>query len=326
MKNVNQKIPVITTGEGSKQKVSPLLLRRYLEREGFGQFMTTNDRTTKRFFFRDDENVLRIFSADNIRDYVIKEMEAFLEGDDEGQAVLLSDLMSRYKSLEPEVLFQIQCFGELENKDSEKLELAHDDKNTCFIRFLNGVVVINKDNIELLSYGHLGDQGAVWENSIIRKNIEIDKTQGLYEKFCLNAMRTRDRKVTSSDGDWTREYPITDSVEKNFESLRSSIGYLLHADNTIQKAVIYIDRNSTIIKEEGGNGKSFVMSSLGHFRDRMSVNGKQFYKGTGGDRFAFSGVTPSTGLIHIDDIDKNFDFKSLFAFLTGDLEVEGLIG
>ena len=325
MKNVNQEIPVITTGDGSKQKVSPLLLRKYLEREGFGQFMTTNDRTTKRFFFHNDENVLRIFSADNIRDYVIKNIEAFLEGDDIVQAVLLIDLMSRFSSaaLESQVLVSIQCFGELDNNDSKKMELASDDPNTCFIRFLNGVVVINKDDISLISYGHLGDQGAVWENSIIRKNIEIDETQGLYEKFCLNAMRIRDTKVTSSDGDWTREYPISNTVEKNFESLRSSIGYLLHADNTIQKAVVYIDRNSTITKEEGGNGKTVVMKSIQYFRDRMSVNGKQFYKGTGGDRFAFSGVTPSTGLIHIDDIDKNFDFKSLFAFLTGDLEVEG---
>ena len=325
MKNVNQEIPVITTGEGSKQKVSPLLLRKHLEGEGFGQFMTTNDRTTKRFFFHNDENVLRIFSADNIRDYVIKNIEAFLDGDDIGQAVLLIDLMSRFSSaaLESQVLVSIQCFGELDNNDSKKMELASDDPNTCFIRFLNGVVVINKDDISLISYGHLGDQGAVWENSIIRKNIEIDETQGLYEKFCLNAMRIRDTKVTSSDGDWTREYPISNTVEKNFESLRSSIGYLLHADNTIQKAVVYIDRNSTITKEEGGNGKTVVMKSIQYFRDRMSVNGKQFYKGTGGDRFAFSGVTPSTGLIHIDDIDKNFDFKSLFAFLTGDLEVEG---
>ena len=325
MKNLNQEIPVITTGEGSKQKVSPLLLRKYLEREGFGQFMTTNDRTTKRFFFHNDENVLRIFSADNIRDYVIKQLESFLEGDDIGQPVLLIDLMSRFSSaaLESQVLVSIQCFGELDNNDSKKMELASDDPNTCFIRFLNGVVVINKDEISLISYCELTDQGAVWENSIIRKNIEIDETQGLYEQFCLNSMRVRDVKVTSSDGNWTREYPISNTVEKNFESLRSSIGYLLHADNTIQKAVVYIDRNSTITKEEGGNGKTVVMKSIQYFRDRMSVNGKQFYKGTGGDRFAFSGVTPSTGLIHIDDIDKNFDFKSLFAFLTGDLEIEG---
>tara|TARA_R110000868_G_scaffold110644_2_gene299485 strand:- start:485 stop:2182 length:1698 start_codon:yes stop_codon:yes gene_type:complete len=325
MKDINQEIPVITTGEGSKQKISTLLLRKYLESEGFGQFMTTNDRTTKRFFFLNDENVLRIFSADNIRAYVIKNIETFFEGDDIRQALILSDLMSRFSSalLESQVLVFIQCFGELDNNDYKKMELASDDPNTCFIRFLNGVVVINKDAISLISYSHLGDQGAVWENSIIRKNIEINEKKGLYEQFCLNAMRVRDPKVSSSDGDWKREYPVSNNVQKNFKSLRSSIGYLLHADNTIQKAVVYIDRNSTITKEEGGNGKTVVMKSIQYFRDRMSVNGKQFYKGTGGDRFAFSGVTPSTGLIHIDDIDKNFDFKSLFAFLTGDLETEG---
>jgi len=323
MKNVNQEIPVITIGEGSKQKISPLLLRHYLESEGFGQFMTTNDRTAKRFYFRNDENVLRLFNADNIRDFVVKQLESFLDGDDIGQATLLIDLMSRYKSLESEVLFSIQCFGELDNNDSEKMELASDDRNTCFIRFLNGVVVITKDDIKVIPYSELTDKGSVWENSIIGKNIEIDETQGLYEQFCRNSMRVRDNKLASADSDWTREYPITDSVEKNFQSLRSSIGYLIHADNTIQKAVIYIDRNSTITKEEGGNGKTVVMKSIQYFRDRMSVNGKQFYKNNGGDRFAFSNVTPSTGLIHIDDIDKNFDFKSLFAFLTGDLEVEG---
>jgi hypothetical protein len=325
MKDVNQEIPVITTGDGNKQKISPLWLRHYLESQGFGQFMTTNDRTTKRFYFRNDENVLRLFNADNIRDFVIKELESFLDGDDILQATILIDLMSRYTSasLESQVLFQIQCFGELQNEDSKRLELASDDPNTCFIRFLNGVVVITKDDIKVIPYSDLTDKGLVWENSIIRKNIEIDETQGLYEQFCRNAMRVRDSKLASADSDWTREYPITDSVEKNFQSLRSSIGYLLHADNTIQKAIVYIDRNSTITKEEGGNGKTVVMKSIQHFRDRMSVNGKQFYKGGGGDRFAFSGVTPSTGLIHIDDIDKNFDFKSLFAFLTGDLEVEG---
>ena len=325
MKNENQEIPVITIGEGSKQKISPLWLRHYLESEGFGQFMTTNDRTTKRFFFRNDENVLRLFNADNIRNFVITQLESFLDGDDIAQAAILIDLMSRYRSasLESEVLFQIQCFGELQNEDSKRLELASDDPNTCFIRFLNGVVVITKDDTEVIPYSELTDEGLVWENSIIRKNIEIDEDEGLYERFCLNAMRVRDNKLASSDSDWTREYPITDSVEKNFASLKSSIGYLLHADNSVQKAIVYIDRNSTITKEEGGNGKTVVMKSIQYFRDRMSVNGKQFYKNNGGDRFAFSNVTPSTGLIHIDDIDKNFDFKTLFAFLTGDLEVEG---
>ena len=80
MKNENQEIPDITSGEGGKQKISPLLLQRYLESEGFGQFMTTNDRTTKKFFFRNDENVLRIFFPDNIRNYVVKTLKTFLDG------------------------------------------------------------------------------------------------------------------------------------------------------------------------------------------------------------------------------------------------------
>ena len=325
MKDVNQEIPVITTGDGNKQKISPLLLQMYLESEGFGQFMTTNDRTTKRFFFRNDENVLRIFSADNIRDYVVKNLKTFLDGEDASQVVILIDLMSRYRSasLESEVLFQIQCFGEFQNKDSEKLELASDDPNTCFIRFLNGVVVITKDDISLIPYCELTDQGAVWENSIIRKNIEIDETQGLYEQFCLNSMRVRDNKNHQQIQIGLVNIQSLMRLRRTFSHCGHQSVTCSHADNTVQKAIVYIDRNSTITKEEGGNGKTVVMKSIQYFRDRMSVNGKQFYKGGGGDRFAFSGVTPSTGLIHIDDIDKNFDFKSLFAFLTGDLEVEG---
>ena len=70
--------------------------------------------STMRMFF--------VFSADNIRDYVIKNIETFLEGDDIGQAVLLIDLMSRFSSaaLSLQVLFSIQCFGELDNNDSRE--------------------------------------------------------------------------------------------------------------------------------------------------------------------------------------------------------------
>ena len=100
MKIFEKEMPVITIGEDSKQKISPLLMRKYLESEGFGQLMTTNDRTTKRFFFRNDENVLRLYSPDNIRDYVIKNLETFLEGEPKQvvQAIILIDLMSRFSS------------------------------------------------------------------------------------------------------------------------------------------------------------------------------------------------------------------------------------
>ena len=40
-------------------------------------------------------------------------------------------------------------------------------------------------------------------------------------------------------------------------------------------------------------------------------------------RFAFSGVTPTTGLLHIDDTVRTLTSRLCHAFLTGDLEVEG---
>ena len=46
----------------------------------------------------DEKNVLRIFSADNIRDYVVKNLKTFLDGEDASQPVILIDLMSRYRS------------------------------------------------------------------------------------------------------------------------------------------------------------------------------------------------------------------------------------
>ena len=49
-------IPDIAMGFDDKKKLSPLLLKMHLEKKGFGQFMTTNDRTTDRFYFRNDEN------------------------------------------------------------------------------------------------------------------------------------------------------------------------------------------------------------------------------------------------------------------------------
>ncbi len=321
-------IPDIAMGFDDKKKLSPLLLKMHLEKKGFGQFMTTNDRTTDRFYFRNDENVLKIYTPENIRTFLIEELSEIILGDDKDlkmEAIQLHDLVSKYTdtSLKSQVLNSIRCFGEFDSEDAKPIQLAKDNPNTCFVRFINGVIVIDKDDISLVPYSNIEDKGLVWEKSIIPKKVEIDEERGLFEEFCFNAMKYNDSKISSTEGNWTEEYPITDSVKKNFEALCSAIGYLIHSDNSVQKAMIFIDRNSTITKEEGGNGKTVVMKAIQYFRDRMSVNGKQFYKGGGGDRFAFSGVTPSTGLIHIDDIDANFDFKSLFAFLTGDLEVEG---
>ena len=77
----------------------------------------------------------------------------------------------------------------------EKMELASDDPNTCFIRFLNGVVVINKDDIKLIPYSNLPIRVQSGRTQSSERTLRLMKTQGLYEQFCRNAMRVRDNKA-----------------------------------------------------------------------------------------------------------------------------------
>ena len=319
-----KQVPDLWADDG--KTLSPYRLRKFLEENGFGQFMTTSDRTTKRFFFRNDNNVLKTYNADNIRGWMIKYVEGCMSEENEGSVINLIEKISKYSSdkLTGEVLVSIKSFGEFSSEDAEMINLASDEPNKCYIRFRNGVVVITKSSIQLVPYSRFETEGSVWEASIIPRDIKIEKDpnhRGLFEKFVFNSMRTRDHKIEAMS-EWMDEYPITDNVRTNFEALRSSIGYLIHRDNSVQKAIIYVDQGSTLTEPEGSNGKTLIMKSISYFTDRLTINGKAFYN-DGGSRFAFSNVKPSTGLIHIDDLKAGFKFEDLFAFLTGDLEVEG---
>lgn len=328
MSKPNQIPPIYTLSDKGNMSLSPIRLRTFLESQGWGQFMTTTDRTKDRFFFRNDKNILKIYNSDNIRNWLIKYVEKCLDDENQETVFDLIDKLSRYpsSSLENQVLVSIDTYGEQETEDCEFLPITRDEIDKCYVRFKNGVVVITKDSIEKVPYGFLDNDSSAWESSIITRDIELSEpsekvdTEGLFAQFCLNAMRMKDPKITATK-DWRDEYPITDKVIQNFKSLMSAIGYLIHSNNSVEKCILFIDRNSTITKEEGQNGKTRVVEGIGYFRDRLSIDGRNGLQK--GDKFKFSGVTPSTGLVQFDDIAPTFDFKSMFSFLTGDFVVEG---
>ena len=68
------------TNKGNGIILSPLKMRKYLEKKGFAQFMTSEDRTAKRFYVQDDNNVLKIHNADTIKHFIIKEVEKCIDG------------------------------------------------------------------------------------------------------------------------------------------------------------------------------------------------------------------------------------------------------
>jgi hypothetical protein len=310
--------------------LSPLKMRKYLEKKGFAQFMTSEDRTAKRFYVQDDNNVLKIHNADTIKHFIIKEVEKCIDGEDlesklEEDAENLLNAIARRKGdmIENQVLKLLPVTADIECEDASEIKLATDTNKKSYFRFKNGVVVVTAEDIKLVEYADLKDEGLIWESNIIKRNITLDNAYGgLFEKFAVNALKVRDEKLKGANDDWTSEYPLTPSVITNLESLKSALGYLIQRDNTDQKCVVFVDRDSTPGSENGGNGKTFVMDAIKHFTGVVQIDGKQLFN-NGGTRFAYENVTPATGLIHIDETDAKFDFKNLFSVITGDFVVDG---
>jgi len=315
---------IFKLGKQGSPKLSPYLMKIYLQDLGFGQYMTSKDRTAKRFYFRNDNNILRVYSESNIREVIIKELNKHIGTENETVAIELIDLVLEYSdgNIKSNVMSTIHTFADFGNEDAKKIKIALDSFDKTVVRFANGVVIVTKDDIVKIPYAELDNQGAVWESAIIDRNVELVDSKGsLFEKFCLNAMRFQDKSLEASNDNWVEQYPVTDVVRKNYDALRSSIGYLINRNNETQKCVVYIDRDSNGVQSNGRNGKTVIMKSLQHFTDRVEMDGKQMYN-DGGVRFCFSTVTPWTGLVHIDETDHKFKFENLFSVITGEMKIE----
>ena len=230
-----------------------------------------------------------------------------------------------FGNLQSKTLNDLPVYSEEGFKDTQKLNLFADKKDTAHIRFKNGVVRITKDKVELLDYKKIKTDGAVWESSILDRNIKLLKNTdgGLFGKF-VNLAMTRNVNDENKK-DWTKEYGHNEKTKEQLESLISSYGYMIHTHNTsdVLKAIYFIDADSEIDQPKGGNGKSVVMESLKYFKKTIKVDGKLFRNAMdGGGRFNFSNVTIDTKFVIIDDIRPEFTFEMLFSMITGDMEVE----
>ena len=66
------------------------------------------------------------------------------------------------------------------------------------------------------------------------------------------------------------------------------------------------------------------MEQIKNYRNYAYINGKQFKKSLNdSSRFNFSNVKIDTGFIFIDDLNPDFDLRTMFSDITGDLTVEG---
>ena len=320
--------------------INPYKLKKVLVSKGFGQFLMDEDRTSKKILFLNDKGTLKIYDPINVKTFIRELIESipdkeFNNGGTYDTQSPNADSAPKYEvlyhwskyhhsKLRSEVIDDLPVHSDPKLDWTEDLQLFTDDQLTSFVRFKNGVVKITSKNIELLDPSDKSVQGNVWESSIIKRNITLRPSCGVFTKFVEKSVLVRDRNIT--DKDWTKSYQKTKDSNESLLALRTALGYLIHSHNTADqmKAIFFIDKGSDIGKPEGGNGKTLILKNLKHFKKLSVQDGKRFRDDeNGGGRFQFADVSLDTRLVLIDDLKPDFKFESLFSMITGDMEIEG---
>ena len=201
----------------------------------------------------------------------------------------------------------------LKNEKTKELytPIFQDNGDEVFTYFQNGIVKTTQNGSKMIDYSDITD-GYIWESRILDTvdEIKIDgNRKGDFEKFCELTMSVKDK-----NGDWKVD-------ENEYKTFRTTYGYMLsnYTNNGDTPSPIFVDKDSDGVRAEGGNGKSFVMGSVEHWKKTLPINGKNIQEK---DRFLFSGVQTDTEFVFLDDVNDDFNFKLIYNYVTGDVEVE----
>lgn len=208
------------------------------------------------------------------------------------QTLFSSDLMERLRPL------------------NHTINIQEDTYNQKYIFFNNTALKISKDGIQQIPYTKLNNY--IWENSIINKDYVEDNTIGDFEKFISD--------ICKYDPTISDKQALYEGQQRK-QSLMSILGYLMHNNyETNRKAILFTDINEDGAQEANGRtGKGILGKALAQMLNRergdcryLVVPGKGFeFKDT---RYAAGDLT--TQLIHIEDIEKRFDFSEMFNDVT----------
>ena len=319
--------PFWEVSNSNTYRISPSKLVRFLAERGFGYLQTTDTRTDKRVLFLNNDGILQLHNPDSVKKWIITLLQVSEESlGDELHSI--NDIIVR---LAPNTLYNylqsLPVYSQDYVADTIKLELFRDTSDTCYIPFQNGIVRIRKNKIDLINFADVKDSGGIWETSILKHNVSINKfkeyseNSSLFAQFVLNSMKHNVYPNLDINAGTD-----TEDFQKGIESVETSLGYLTHNFNKADesKLIVFIDKDSSRTNAEGGNGKSLVQTGVTKIRKHAFIDGKGF-KSSRGDasRFNFSNVKLDTQLVWIDDLNPDFDLTQMFSMITGDFTVEG---
>lgn len=277
--------------ENRRVRINRTRFKRFLESEGFCKYRIESSAGSNYLFIRIEDNIIEEISQIDVKEFVMNYLDQLpieeFEGTSKGEVI---DIIIKSNN-------QIFTDQFLEFLITKNIEIQKDRRDNAFIYFKNGFISITKENTTFNEYKKL--EGYVWKKHIIRRDYVLTKKRSIFEELIFNICR-HDRK--------------------RYDALKSGIGYLLHTykDPSLAKAIVLIDEK---LSEGafGRSGKGLVMKAIGHIRNVVFEDGRNFNPSK---NFAFQRVKADTNIIAIEDIKERFPFEKLFSIITDGIAIE----
>ena len=262
-------------------KIVHILFKQFLEENGFFKFNPTGSKNY--VFVKVTNNLIDHTSEKEIKDFILNYL---LEIDD----------LSVYNYFAEHTRYFREEFLTL--LSSIDVYFIEDSKDTAYLYYKNGAVKVKHDSITKIDYLDLG--GYVWKDHVIDRNFQIcDSDKCDYQQFISN---------------------ISGNHNQRNLSMRSTIGYLLHAWKNLSYCPAVILNDQVISNNpNGGTGKGLFMNALSHMKKLVVIDGKSF---NFEKSFAYQLVSADTQILCFDDVKRHFDFERLFSVVTEGLTLE----
>ena len=280
-KEVQNVDDVFWQNDGKKVTILPHDYAKFLHKHGFAKYYP--ERSNKPTYVYIQENKVSESSVELIKDFVLKYL-------------LSKDELDVYNHCAKSA--QLFTESHLNMLESINMKILQDSRDVSYIPFLNGVVRVTKDQIDLLSY--IDIDGYIWHEQIIKRNFTRQQSH-------VNDFEDFVHKVSNKDKD-------------RIKAMESTLGYLIHTfkDKTDQKAIIFNDQEIDD-NPNGGSGKSLMLTAIGNIRKIIKIDGKAYNPSK--NDFVYQRVNLDTQVLAFDDVRKHFDFEQLFSLITEGIPV-----
>lgn len=249
-------------------------------------------------YFHDSKSgVYRLIHVDNkvVREVFAEDLKKYIKTKliDAGHYDVMEAIIRQTNSI-----FNDSFFEYIDRSD---IKILRDKSAECYFPFSNGIVVTNKDKINIIKYGSINE--AIWSTQIIDFDIYInDQFEPKMSKYFEFI-----EKVNGDDPERI-EYAMT------------LIGYILHSYKDPSKPFAPILAEETDDEAKGGGtGKGIFFQAISKLIPTVRIDGKNFKPDK---TFAFQRVSLGTKLVVIEDCPKNVDFEKYYPTITEGMTIE----